>query len=137
MKVWPRFALLAFAVCSLTAGCSREPVPVQVKGTVQLDGKPMPEGEVHFVTNGKPPEIIPVKDGTFEGKAMPGERQVQFAKYRPATIPPGVPKSMHALIAQGKENYLPAKYHRESKMTVEVKDSGVNEFSFEITSGSK
>ena len=45
-----------------------------------------------------------------------------LAAYRPYRIPASVPKSMHPLMADGKENYLPTRYHSESKLVETVNE---------------
>jgi hypothetical protein len=116
-------------------GCGpREPSPVAVTGTVNLDGKPLSEGKIFFVTLGKAPEIVDIADGHFKGRVLPGERRIEIAAYRPYQIPPEVPTSMHPLMKDGKENYLPARYHRDSTLTAEVKQTGKNVFTFDLES---
>ena len=128
-----KFLLLLLALAPLACGPG-EPVPVAVSGTVKLDGKPLAEGKISFVTIGKVPETLDIVEGRFSGKVLGGERRVEIAAYRPYRIPPDVPKSMYPLMEGGKENYLLEKYHRESILTANVKDSGENEFTFELVS---
>jgi len=122
----------------LFAGCGpKEPIPVAVSGTVNLDGKPLVEGKISFITSGKVPEILDIANGRYEGKVLTGERRVEIAAYRPYQIPPEVPKSMHPLMEGGKENYLLEKYHRESILTASVQPTGANEFVFNLVSKEK
>ena len=44
---------------------------------------------------------------------------------------------MHALMVDGKENYLPAKYNRQSELKADVQESGPNELTFELSSSKK
>lgn len=119
----------------IALGCGpKEPSPVAVAGTVNLDGKPLGEGKIFFVTLGKAPEIVDIAEGRFMGKVLPGDRRIEIAAYRPYQIPPEVPKSMHALMKDGKENYLPRRYHRDSALKAEVKQTGKNEFTFDLES---
>jgi hypothetical protein len=114
-------------------GCgSNEPYPVAVKGTVSLDGKPLAEGQISFITLGQVPEPVEIKDGKFQGKAKWGSRRVEIAAYRPYPIPPSVPLSMHALMKDGKENYLPEIYHTHSTLTAEVQKNGNNDFTYDL-----
>jgi hypothetical protein len=125
--------LLLPVVLLAAVGCGpREPKPVPVRGTVTLDGKPLPEGQIAFITPGNPPELLDVRGGAFDGLAMPGDRRVEVAAYRPVRITPDIPKHLHALMADGKENYLPDRYHRQSTLSAEVRDPGPNEFTFEL-----
>jgi hypothetical protein len=59
---------------------------------------------------------------------------VEIAAYRPYQIPPEIPQSMHALMKDGKENYLPEIYHMKSQLTAEITPTGPNTFKFELSS---
>lgn len=132
----PRLIALLLALGPFVlSGCRNgEPYPVPVSGTVTLDGKPMKDGEIAFVTLGQVPEPVVITDGKFNGKVLWGKRRIEFAAYRPYQIPADIPESMHALMKDGKENYLPERYHRNSELTAEVLESGPNQFSFALTS---
>lgn len=122
----------------LLAGCgSGEPYPVPVKGAVTLDGKPLAEGKISFITPGQVPEVLDVKDGRFNGKVKWGDKRVEIAAYRPAPIPANIPASMRPLMKDGQENYLPEKYHRDSTLKADVKDTGDNAFTFDLNSAGK
>jgi hypothetical protein len=78
MKVPSGALLLGISLLALL-GCSQGPQlpkPVEVSGTVNLDGKPMPAGEVCFYVEGQPPVPMPVTDGAFSGKAFVGPNTV-------------------------------------------------------------
>lgn len=130
------FRLLFLGVIIFVAfGCGPgEPSPVSVHGKVTLDGSPLEDGQISFITPGQVPEMIEIKDGMYNGNVKWGTRRVEIAKYRPYQIPPEVPKSMHPLMKDGKENYLPEKYHRESELSAEVQAKGPNEFNFDLFS---
>jgi hypothetical protein len=120
------------------AGCGPAAVkPVPVTGTVTLDGKPLQEGRISFITPGQVPELIEIEEGRFEGMAKPGVRRVEIAAYRPVRIGPEVPEAIRPLMKDGKENYLPARYHRNSELTQTVAESGDNDFRFDLTSKKK
>ncbi len=130
----PRYCTTAILLVFL-AGCGpHEPYPVPVKGTVQLDGKPLPDGKITFVTNGKAPETLDIKDGQFEGQATWGERKVEIASYIPYRIPANARPELRELMKGGKENILPARYHRQSKLKADVKEVGENTFTFDLAS---
>jgi len=65
---------------ALSVGCSdgtvAPPSKAPVGGTVTLDGKPMPAGEVRFNQVGQPAVTLPVKDGAFSGEAFVGDNRV-------------------------------------------------------------
>jgi hypothetical protein len=117
------------------AGCGpREPVPVPVHGKVTLDGTPLLEGQIAFITPGQVPELIDIRRGTYDGMAKWGSRRVEIIAYRPYQIPPDTPKHLIPLMEGGKENYLPDRYHTKSTLTAEIRPDGPNEFNFELTS---
>lgn len=130
-----RRLMLFLLPCLGLCGCgSNEPYPVEVRGTVTLDDKPLDDGVISFITLGQVPESIEIKKGVFQGKVKWGQRRVEFAAYRPFQIPASIPESMHALMKDGKENYLPEQYHVKSEITVLVNQRGVNEFPFALKS---
>jgi hydrogenase maturation factor HypE len=97
----------------------------------------MPDGEIYFKTvQIGALDIVPIKDGKFQGQAQSGARTVEIYSFREGMseeakkmygdkAPPGMGTS--------KENVIPAKWNAESKLTAEVKETGANEFKFEIT----
>ena len=131
---------LSLAVCIGLAivwnpGCSGDgkkgpPPAAPVKGTINLDGNPVPTGEIHFGMLGVPPKVLTITDGAFSGEAPVGENQVEVYIYEEGPPAPTVPDE------PTKINVAPAKYwgpNTELKAT--VTESGPNEFSFEMTSG--
>ena len=118
-------------------GCGpKGPVSVPVRGTVTFDGKPLAEGKISFITPGRVPEMMDVKDGKFEGKVKTGKKRVEVAAYRPVRIPPEYPEYLRAQMksGNGKENLLPNKYHSESTLEADVTEKGENDFKFDLTS---
>ena len=72
-------ALMLLGISLGLVGCSPKAAPTaDVSGKVTLDEKPLPDGEIYFITMGMPPEILPIKDGAFAGKAKPGQRHLRF-----------------------------------------------------------
>lgn len=127
--------VLGFALIVSAAGCggaSGPPGPKLAagKGTVTLDGKPMPSGEVLFISAGQA-TAAQVKDGQFSGQFAIGENQVQIFSYREGgqVVEMGGEK-----FGGGKENFIPAKYNVESKLMANVQASGANDYKFEVTS---
>lgn len=130
-RVAPVLALAAGAF--LLAGCGPStPQPVKVKGTVNLDQKPLAEGEIIFRTQGDVPRLIPIVNGTFEGETTPGKKTVEIRAFKPAPPPPPMPG---VTFEPSKVNYLPAEYNDMSKKEVDVTSSGPNEFKFDVKSG--
>jgi len=100
-----------------------------VKGTVNLDNKPMAEGEIMFVLAGQAPTILAVKDGAYAGEAYVGNNKVEIRSYKvgPAmtTDPSKTPTKM---------NMIPDRYNSKTTYTSEVAASGANEFKFDVAS---
>lgn len=69
--------LLSGALVGCSGGGTKGPAAAPVKGTVNLDGKPMAGGEVRFSAPGFPPKVIEVKDGAFEGEAFAGSNKIE------------------------------------------------------------
>ncbi|MDB5335605.1 MAG: hypothetical protein JWN70_1224 [Planctomycetaceae bacterium] len=115
------------------AGCTPEREPPaeasKVKGTVSLDGKPVPTGEVHFVQIGVPPAVLNIKDGSFEGDAPTGDNQVEIFIYVEGPPNPRYPET------PTKTNVSPEKYWGpKTALKADVSPTEPNEFKFEMSS---
>lgn len=115
-------------------GCSSSqpagPQVAQVKGTVTMDGKAIPTGEIHFGMPGTPPRPLTIKDGAFAGDAPVGKNQVEVFVYTEK----GAIAGKHG--GEGsKTNTVPQKYWGP-KTTLEatVSAGGGNDFNFPLTS---
>ena len=104
----------------------------EVSGTVTLDGQPMPEGEISFSAPGKGPSIITIKDGKFTGKVGEGEKRVEIRMYRPGK--PIMMGDQPSPTPPEPENYLPAKWNADSKLTATITAAGAKDLKFEVTS---
>ena len=130
------YALMAFTLLVLSlAACNQEqelPPVFSVSGEVTLDGEPMPEGEIAFVKVSEGiRDMLPIKDGKFEGGVLPGERKVEIRAYRVEKV--GV--EMYGDDApESRINYIPPKYNEQSDLTATITESGPNEFKFEASS---
>ncbi len=145
-RAW--WCVSASVVCLVLCGCGggkAEAKKYPVSGTVNLDGKPLPDGMIFFKT----PDVgaidpIPIKDGQFQGQAQAGKRRVEIAAYREGKTPtmyaksppPAGPdgKPIPGMDATQRENYLPARYNTLSKLSEEVKPEGPNQFKFDLQS---
>jgi hypothetical protein len=125
---WTCLALTTLAAC----GCGSGEKTCSVDGTVTLDGQPLAEGRIYFVTTKTGDlEILPIAGGKFEGAVKPGSRRVEIRAYRqgePRSPMPGMPPEAPI------ENYLPGRYNAQSTLNAEVKESGPNQFTFALTS---
>src|SRR5437867_1346016 len=81
-----RLCLVCFSLAFVwNFGCApaqkSSPPAASVKGIVNLDGKPVPTGEIHFGMTGLPPSVLEIKDGTFSGEVPVGKNQVEVFIY--------------------------------------------------------
>lgn len=129
---------LSFAVCLALAivwsiGCGQATpgaVPhAPVKGVVNMDGKPVPSGEIHFGVPGVPPKVLEIKGGAFSGEAPVGKNHVEvfiYAEEAPAEKYGGT---------RAKTNTTPTKYWGpNSILAATVNATEPNDFQFAITS---
>jgi hypothetical protein len=122
MSRFPLFGLIA--LLALASGCATEPPSYVVSGKVNLDGKPLKDGEISFVAeDGKTPLANgSIVAGAFEFPAQAGKKKVQIY-------------SRHEVPGSGMFNeLLPAKYNSATELTAEVKAGGENKFTFELKS---
>ncbi|MBN9117977.1 MAG: hypothetical protein J0I06_02215 [Planctomycetes bacterium] len=101
----------------------------KVKGTVTLDGKPLPAGEVYFGLTGVPSSAIEIKDGAFSGEAPVGKTKVEVFVYveGPATEKHGGTRN--------KTNVAPKKYWGpNTTLSATVGAGEPNEFKFDLAS---
>src|ERR1043165_3962573 len=122
------------AVLGCNPGCSSSPPGVppaaQVKGTVTMDGKAVPTGEIHFGAPGVPPRVLAIKDGAFSGEAPVGKNQVEVFVYTEGAAVRG----KHG--GEGsKTNTVPQKYWgTNTTLSAPVTADGTNDFKFSLTS---
>ena len=131
-------AMLFLGAClTIFSGCqqstAKETYPVS--GTVTLDGSPMSDGDVFFKDEASAKfASFPVSNGQFSGQSQAGTFKVEIMAYRDETPKTDKTGYMPPEGGSSKVNYLPAKYNTNSTETAEVKESGTNEFKFEVTS---
>ena len=130
-----RLSLAADSVLFLfvITGCTPAPQgaapAATAKGTVQIDGKPVPTGEVHFGMPGVPPRVLKITDGNFSGEAPIGKNKVEVFIYVEG------PASEKYAGATSKKNTAPEKYWGPNTvLEATVNASGTNEFTFALTS---
>ena len=114
-------------------GCSPAPKgaapSTSVKGTVKIDGKPIPTGEIHFGLTGFPGSTMQITDGAYSGQAPVGKNHVEVFIYKdgpPSTTDPTKPSKVVAT--------LPKYWGPTSTLDATVNATGTNEFNFDITS---
>lgn len=129
---------LRLAICiGLTiigmSGCTPAPEPpdptTPVKGTISLDGKPVPTGEIHFGALGVPPKVLTITDGAFAGDGPVGDNHVEVFIYEEGPPNPRYPD------VPTKTNTVPAKYWGPNTvLKATIREDEPNEFRFEMTS---
>jgi len=99
-----------------------------VKGTVNIDGKPMASGDVIFNIAGELPKGFTVTNGKFSGEAYEGKNRVDVISNKdgpPLSTDPNTPTKI---------NVVSPKYAGErSILNAEVKTGGANDFKFDVT----
>jgi hypothetical protein len=128
-------AAYTVALAGCGAGGRAEVSQYPIKGTVQLDANPLPDGEIMFVNKEKGvPVTLAIKNGSYEGKAPAGTNKVEIRAYKSVETkagggyqPPGGGST--------KENFLPKKWNEDSKEKADVtSDATKNVFDFKVTS---
>ena len=132
MKQFAGVAAFALALAGLT-GCKSSttaPAVVPVKGTVNLDGKPMAGGEVRFIAPGQPAQVIEIKsDGTFSGQAYVGKNQVEVVWDQdgpPNPMEPATPIKVNVVAPQFSG--------ADSRLSADVGSGGASDLKFDVTS---
>jgi len=125
---------LSLIVCLAVVGCSGKEKPAvaryRVSGTVSLDGTPLPDGRITFISVATGhADAMAITDGRFEGKAAAGDRRIEFSvvKNVKASGPPipGMPEAVP-------QESLPAQFNSETKYKATVVHDGVNDFTFDL-----
>ena len=121
--------LLGFVGCSSSSDRKGAAPAAKVTGTVTMDGKPLPAGELHFGVPGFAPTVLEVKDGKYEGEAPVGKNEVQLFIF---TEGPPVARYGGQRI---KTNVAPPKYWGpKTALAATVTADGPNDFKFDLTS---
>jgi len=124
-------ASIGIAIIGMSFGCgdSTKPSSIEVKGTVTVDGKPIPDGEISFLVAGQSPTLFPIKDGAYSGKALSGSNKIEIRAFKD-----GPPMTTDPEKKPTRINYLGDNYGMNSKLTADVKSGASNDFKFELTS---
>jgi hypothetical protein len=123
-------ALLWASGCGPSQADKKGAAPAaKVSGTVKIDGKPVPMGEVHFGVEGYSPMGIEITDGKYAGEAPVGKNEVQVFIF--VEGPPVARYGGKRL----KSNTAPQKYWGpKTVLSATVSAEGPNEFDFNLTS---
>ena len=129
--IYFRWCAAAFFLSVIGIGCSNEPRRYHVSGSVTIDGQAVTTGDILFVpaAGDRGPDAGTVKDGKYELLATQGKKRVEISASK---IRPGGARG-----AGGEpvpEEYIPARYNIESKLTADVQASDSNRFDFSLES---
>lgn len=126
---------MMLVVSAVFVGCApsmpKLPPVAPVKGTVQLDGKPMATGEIVFTLAGMPEHRIAVNNGAYAGEAMVGANQVGVFSYIESA-----PDSGLSTDEVKKTNVVADRFSYRTTLTAEVKEAkpeAPNELNFTAT----
>jgi hypothetical protein len=107
-------------------GCS-QPDTVEVSGSVEWEGAPIPQGDVVFFSLDPhvPPAAGKITDGAYRFYTKPGDKRVEIRSFRLSgkRTPQGRPIG---------EMYIPKRYNDESELTANVTLDGENKFDFAL-----
>lgn len=137
--------LLAAMVVSGCGGRPDGPPRAVAKGTVTLDGVPLPEGVIRFVPTGEtkgPKASAAIEQGTFEFPArygpVPGQHRIEIDAVDSSVPAPDDDAAVQAYLAVQKQNKHPVRippvYNRQSQLQEVVQMDGPNEFHFDLVS---
>ena len=150
MKYSLRFILLITLATAVGCLGGDKPKYANVKGTVNFNGKPVEKGQIIFALEGRPPSIMDIVDGKFNGQAMVGSNKVTVsAKKRIGTAPKlpkeaeiqmkGYAEKMKREVGQppvdydpSMVEYIPAEWNTRSTQMRVVEAGAANEFEFNI-----
>ena len=118
-----------------TSGCG-EPKPVgpqkaSVSGTVTMDGKPLPDGQIVFVDeSGTPPRQYggAIKEGAYAVEVTPGKKLVQITAMTALGVGSNDPGA-------NLKQIIPARYNDKTTLTTEIPVEGQKDLPFALTSG--
>jgi hypothetical protein len=134
--------LMAICLPAIMVGCGRSK-RLGVEGTVTLDGKPLPNGNITLTPQqgtASPTAGAMVTQGEFSipaaGGVLPGKFRVEIiSRHRSGRKVPDFRAPGHqGELVDAEEQYLPAKYNSQSELTAEVKSDGPNKLKFELLS---
>jgi len=114
----------------MLAGCGDSgPAKYDVTGSVTLDGQPIEQGEIRFLSADVQgaPETGQIVNGKFACRTTEGQKRVEITATRESPTPAadGLPNYV---------SYIPAAYNSQSTLTAEVKPDGDNTFTFKLQS---
>jgi hypothetical protein len=126
------------AVMAVVCGCGRGGPGTQISGTVTLDGKPLPSGNVAFMPmvgiQGKS-TLAHIVNGKYEvtqEHEVVGKHRVEIRADRPM-VSNASPVPSHLGPAGRMEQYLPKQYNENSTLSFDIQ-AGTNVANFTLKS---
>lgn len=124
-----------FALSLLGCGSGGGPALYNVKGTVTLDGTPIPKANLLLedATGETKSYFFDVVNGEFSGEVTAGKKKVNIQASRKSKN-----KMMPTADGSGTEpaieQYLPKRYNAATILEAEIKESGDNTLTFDLES---
>ena len=127
-----RYGLLCLVLAAGCGGPDPRSRSFEVTGTVTLDGQPVAAGKMTLIPDDPSlsADAGPIADGQYKFLASAGRKTVVIHATRevPQPGPKDVPRNPKF------EDYIPAKYHEKSELSMEVVPGGENRFDFPLKS---
>lgn len=124
------FALVVLGAIFALLGCGGRNT-LDVSGTATFDGVPVERGEISFIPiEGGAPDGGVIDQGKFKFSAKPGDKRVEIRASRPVPAARQNNPEMGLMY----EDYIPAQYNRESKLTAKVSAEAERVYQFSLTS---
>ena len=132
------FLLCVLSGCCLVLGGCGSSDRSSVTGTVTLDGQPLEKGSINLMPmpgTKSPTAGAQIVDGNFTVAAKGGTFAGKFRVEITASRPSGkkIPHPMTGEMIEATEQFLPAKYNKQSELQVEITE-GTNQLEFPLTS---
>jgi len=126
-----RWYAVTLILSLIGASCSHETRRYPVSGRVTIDGQPISSGDILFVpvAGDRGPDAGTIKDGKYDFLATEGKKRVEISASK---IRRGGARG-----AGGEpvpEEYIPARYNTESKLSAEVQARQTNRLDFSLES---
>ncbi|AMV19073.1 hypothetical protein [Planctomyces sp. SH-PL14] len=138
-----RVMLAGVCVALALTGCSRKsgPLKVPVSGVVTLDGTPVSEGQIVFSDPAGVQQSYAgeIRKGEYVVQSTIGAKKVSISSMQMVSDKQGKYGGIQGdpVSAENPSNVyqeaVPAKYNAKTELTIEVKESGKNEFPFSLT----
>lgn len=118
------------------SGNSKDPATFTVYGKVTVDGKPLTEGNITFRdSEGRARSYAgKIENGEYSLESSAGLKQVTITATREVPGKKAVGGAPDEIATAAIEQYLPKKYNEKTTLEANVKDSGTNEFSYDLES---